>query len=249
MTFNIRHGEGSDGVLDLERIAMVIESANADIVGLQEVDRHFGARSDWQDQAARLAEILDLDLAYGVNVDLVPPTPGGRRAQFGTALLSRHPITCWDNTHLVCSPGEEQRGLLHAQIAVDGVVLHVYNTHLDAFSEPDRAQQAKQVVELVGDTRPAVLLGDFNAAPLTSEIATLRAGFTDAWTASGSGEIPTFPAAAPDVCIDYVFAGPGVEPVWTGVVTRDLLASDHVPVLSRLAVVAPVGEQPLARGA
>ena len=39
MTFNIHHGEGIDGRLDLERIARVITDARADLVGLQEVDR------------------------------------------------------------------------------------------------------------------------------------------------------------------------------------------------------------------
>jgi endonuclease/exonuclease/phosphatase family metal-dependent hydrolase len=44
MSFNIHHGQGTDGVLDLERIARVIRASGADIVGLQEVDRHFGGR-------------------------------------------------------------------------------------------------------------------------------------------------------------------------------------------------------------
>ena len=39
MTFNIHHGEGTDGKVDLERIAKVMGEAQADIVALQEVDR------------------------------------------------------------------------------------------------------------------------------------------------------------------------------------------------------------------
>ena len=38
MTYNIRHGVGLDGVLDLKRTARVIKAANADIVILNEVD-------------------------------------------------------------------------------------------------------------------------------------------------------------------------------------------------------------------
>lgn len=59
MTFNIHHAQGTDGVLDLQRIADVIEASGADVVGLQEVDRHYSARSDWVDQAAALAELLE----------------------------------------------------------------------------------------------------------------------------------------------------------------------------------------------
>ena len=39
MTYNIHHGEGVDGNVDIDRIAKVIRDANADIVALQEVDR------------------------------------------------------------------------------------------------------------------------------------------------------------------------------------------------------------------
>ena len=47
LTYNIHHGAGIDGVLDLERIAQVIEQSGADVIGLQEVDNHWSARSNW----------------------------------------------------------------------------------------------------------------------------------------------------------------------------------------------------------
>ena len=39
MTYNIHHGEGVDGKLDLKRIASLIQQEKADLVALQEVDR------------------------------------------------------------------------------------------------------------------------------------------------------------------------------------------------------------------
>jgi len=39
MTYNIHHGEGVDGRLDIERIAALIRDERADLVALQEVDR------------------------------------------------------------------------------------------------------------------------------------------------------------------------------------------------------------------
>ncbi|MFJ9472525.1 endonuclease/exonuclease/phosphatase family protein [Streptomyces caniferus] len=239
LTFNIHHAQGTDGVLDLERIARVIRSSGADIVGLQEVDRHFAERSNWADQATKLAEVLGYHLAYGANIDLDPPATGNPRIQYGTAILSRHPITRWDNTHLFRSPDEEQRGLLHAEVDMYGTPVHVYNTHLELFSESDRLQQAKEVAELIGDMCPAVLLGDFNASPQTPEIETIRARFTDAWTALGGMEVATFPADAPNECIDYIFTNRWVTPKRTSIVTDDLAASDHVPVFARLAVGSP----------
>ena len=39
MTYNIHHGEGLDGKVDLLRIAELIKREGADIVALQEVDK------------------------------------------------------------------------------------------------------------------------------------------------------------------------------------------------------------------
>ncbi len=69
LTYNIHHGVGDDGVLDLERIARVVEDSGADVVGLQEVDRHWSARSVWLDQPAWLAERLDMHVAYAADLD------------------------------------------------------------------------------------------------------------------------------------------------------------------------------------
>ena len=230
MSFNIHHGQGTDGVLDLERIARVIRASGADIAGLQEVDRHFAERSNWADQAAGLAELLHWHVAYGANIDLDPPAPGRARIQFGNAVLSRYPITRRENTHLFRSPGEEQRGLLHVEVDVPGLPMHVYVTHLDAFSETDRVRQAQQVVELVGKNCPAVLLGDFNARPETPEIGRLRAALTDTWTAAAGGG----PHDAPAARIDYIFTSQRLRAAWTSLRTDDPTASDHVPVVSRL---------------
>jgi endonuclease/exonuclease/phosphatase family metal-dependent hydrolase len=237
MTFNIHHGQGTDGVLDLARIARVIRAGGTDIAGLQEVDRHYGTRSDWADQAAELAALLNWQVAYGANIDRDPPAPGRPRVQYGNAVLSRYPIARWQNTHLPGSPGAEQRGLLHAEIDVPGVPLHVYVTHLDAFSEADRGQQARQVVRLVAGSCPAVLLGDFNARPGTPEIGTLRAALTDTWTAAGD-RMAAPPAEAPAARIDYIFTSRRLSAAWTRAGTGDPAASDHAPVLSRLALAA-----------
>jgi endonuclease/exonuclease/phosphatase family metal-dependent hydrolase len=237
MSFNIHHGQGTDGVADLERIARVIRASDADIAGLQEVDRNFAKRSNWTDQAAELAELLNCHVAYGANIDLDPPAPGRPRMQFGNAVLSRYPIGRWENTLLFRSPGEEQRGLLHIEVDVPGVPLHVYVTHLDAFSETDRVQQAQQVAELVGENCPAVLLGDFNARPETPEIARLGATLTDTCTAAvGDGPRTTYPAGAPAARIDYIFTSRRLKAAWTSFSTDDPAASDHLPVVSRLVL-------------
>ena len=55
VSYNIHHEVGEDGALDPGRISEVIRAAGADVVALQEVDRHWSERSDFADQASELA--------------------------------------------------------------------------------------------------------------------------------------------------------------------------------------------------
>src|ERR671917_1440378 len=54
MSYNIHHGVGADGRLNLDRIAGVVRAEKAEVVGLQEVDRLW-RRSDFVDQVEYLA--------------------------------------------------------------------------------------------------------------------------------------------------------------------------------------------------
>ena len=56
MTYNIHHGEGLDGKVDLLRIAQLIQAEGADIVALQEVDKGV-ERTQRRDLPAELAAL------------------------------------------------------------------------------------------------------------------------------------------------------------------------------------------------
>ncbi|WP_370614296.1 endonuclease/exonuclease/phosphatase family protein [Mumia sp. Pv 4-285] len=236
MTFNIHHGAGADDLVSLERIADVIRDSGADVVGLQEVDRHFSARSGWADQATELADLLGYEVAFGANIDRDPPAPGQPRIQYGTAILSKHPIVGWSNTWLARTGNQEQRGLLTAEIDVRGTRLTVLNTHLAASSQPDRLAQTAQIAAAVDPRQPTVLFGDLNALPDAPEIATLNDVLTDAWTVSGRGEGLTYPTDVPKSRIDYVYTTRSAKPLRTRVLTEVTEASDHLPVVSRVLV-------------
>ncbi|MFI7351305.1 endonuclease/exonuclease/phosphatase family protein [Streptomyces sp. NPDC049936] len=238
MTFNIHHAEGTDGVLDLRRVANVIRRSGADVVGLQEVDNHYSSRSAWADQPAELAELLGYHVVFGANIDNSPPTPGGHRVQYGTAILSRYPVTASDNTWLYKSPGQEQRGLLHATLDVHGRKVEFYNTHLAAGSQADRLRQTAQVVDLIGATQPGILVGDFNALPAAPESQPLQKAYSDAWAKSPHprGDGATYPAESPTERIDLIYATRRVTPLATRVLNDDPTASDHRPLLSKVLV-------------
>ena len=234
-TFNIHHGVGLDGVLDLARIAATVERTGAEVVGLQEVDRHWSERSNFVDQATWLADVLDMHLAFGANLDLDPPAPGAPRRQFGTAILSAYKIRAWTNTLLPRPLGGEQRGLLEGQIKVRGIPVRVFNTHLQHDSQVERLAQVARIRQVLATANESVvLLGDLNATPDTPEIAGLTDRLVDAWVTAGVGDGFTFDAATPHARIDYVMSSGDVVARTAAVVTTD--AADHLPVVADLAL-------------
>jgi endonuclease/exonuclease/phosphatase family metal-dependent hydrolase len=231
MTYNIHHGAGIDGVLDLERIAALIEKNGADVVGLQEVDRHWSERSNWVDQPAWFANRLKMHYEYAANLDLPPLNPGEPRRQYGTAILSKYPIKDFTNTVLPLYPTGEQRGLAVATIKVRGAELRFANTHLTSNNNAERLEQAQKVVELLGNSRKATLLvGDLNARPDTPEIKTLTAVLNDTWTEVGVGPGYTIEASNPTARIDYQLHSPQLRPLKAAVPVS--AASDHLPVVA-----------------
>lgn len=234
LTYNIHHGAGIDGVVDLERIAAVIEDSGADVIGLQEVDKHYGARSNWVDQPAWLAQRLGMHVAYAANLDLPPATAGAPRRQYGTAILSRYRIRTFRNTLLPAYPGQEQRGLAEATIKVRGTTLRFANTHLTHNNNAERLEQAQRVKELIAPAQPVVLVGDLNAAPTAPEIRSLTERWRDTWAEVGVGPGYTIPVEGPTARIDYILHSRRIRAVSAEVITTP--ASDHLPVVARLSL-------------
>jgi endonuclease/exonuclease/phosphatase family metal-dependent hydrolase len=234
-SYNIHHGAGVDGLLDLERIATDIEGGGAEVVGLQEVDRHWSSRSEFVDQAAWLGERLGMHIAYAANLDLDPPAEGLPRRQYGTAVLSEFPILWSRNTLLPRPRGGEQRGLLEAVLNVRGVRVRLANTHLQHNSAEERLAQSQRIAELLaGAQEPTVLVGDLNARPEAPELAPLWPYVEDAWARGGEGSGYTYPAESPDRRIDYVLVTPEVEVRAAEVLASP--ASDHLQVVAEVAV-------------
>lgn len=234
-TFNIHHGVGLDDLLDLERIAATVESTEAEVVGLQEVDRHFGERSAFVDQATWLAERLGMYVVFGANLDRDPLTPEAPRRQYGTAILSRHRITEWTNTLLPRPEGGEQRGLLEAVVSVRGLPVRVFNTHLQHNSQVERLAQIAALREILADAdESVVLLGDLNATPESPEIDSITEDLVDAWVTAGVGDGYTYDADTPHARIDYVMSSGDVVARTAAVVPTD--AADHLPVVVDLGL-------------
>jgi endonuclease/exonuclease/phosphatase family metal-dependent hydrolase len=123
------------------------------------------------------------------------------------------------------------RGALIAEIDED---LTATSIHL-GLGGAERARHIRQFLSLEprGDGR-FVFGGDLNVTPSAPGPALLAEGATDCWHAVGDGVGATFPSDAPTVRIDYLFAGPALEPLraWTAGET----ISDHLMVVADLRV-------------
>src|SRR5262245_1882638 len=84
-TFNIKHGSRSDGRVDNRQLVQACAALDADVLGLQEVDRR-QARSRFVDQAALVARRLGCRSVYG------PVIARGLVGRYGNALLVRGTI-------------------------------------------------------------------------------------------------------------------------------------------------------------
>lgn len=230
--FNIAHGRGLDRKVDLDRTATVISRLAAHVVCLQEVDRHFGDRSDDLDQALELSRALDMQVVFGASV--TRSARNGRPREYGSAVLSHLPILNHELHSLPGSAGYEPRSAQRVLIELDGGALWVINTHLSHESAADRAAQARTVRVLVDDEMgTAVVAGDFNADNDAPELAPL-ADLRDAWTECGHGNGCTHPAHRPSKRLDHVLCSSGVIPSSAHVVATD--ASDHLPLVVDLLI-------------
>lgn len=227
MTFNIHHGEGTDGRVDLERLAGVIQRERADVVALQEVDRGV-RRTQGRDFPKELANLTGMTCVFSNNFHF----QGG---EYGNAVLTRFPVERWTNTHLPMVRPGEQRGVLQVVLNVRGRSLLLLATHLDyRRDDAERLQSVAQLAEIVRGCRglPVLAAGDFNDVPGSRTYGALTELFEDVWLRAGAGPGFTFPSEAPRTRIDYLWLSQGapLRAIRAWVPVTD--ASDHRPLVA-----------------
>lgn len=228
LTYNIHHGEGVDGKLDLPRIARVILSVSPDLVALQEVDDGT-QRTGQVKQLEELARLTKLQGTFGKNFDF----QGGG---YGNAVLSRFPLVTQRNVLLPRVGENEQRGVLIVTVQPTGFprAITFASTHLDyQRDDTERLQGVAKLNELLADEKvgPALLAGDFNDTLGSRTLQQLQT----AWQVTNDTEMPTTPVDKPKRQIDFVLCRPTAR--WKLVETKVLdeaVASDHRAVLAVL---------------
>ena len=225
MTYNIRHGLGADGRVDIGRIADVIASYEPHVVGLQEVDVN-KPRSGLVNQADELAQRLGMTASFHACIV-------DEDERYGIATLSRLPIVETRHVELPVQPKlrrSEPRCALVTRLAWpdETATLDVVNTHLSTLFR-ERGPQTEQLACSLGDSH-TIIFGDFNCTPWSPAYKTLCCGFH-----SATRFARTWPAPLPIAPIDHILVrGLVVERAGTWTAKPARVASDHLPLVAEL---------------
>ncbi|MBN9255855.1 MULTISPECIES: endonuclease/exonuclease/phosphatase family protein [unclassified Mesorhizobium] len=154
VSYNIQYGFGGDGRYDLARAARVV--AGADIIALQEVERHW-RRTNLDDQPEILSRLLpDYHWVYGpaFDMDASESRDGrvvNRRRQFGTMVLSKLPIV-WSRLHALpmrrtVRPLNTRNAALECMIRTPAGPVRVFSLHLAHIAAEERLEQIDYLLD------------------------------------------------------------------------------------------------------
>lgn len=226
MAYNIHHGEGMDGIVDLDRIARIINIYSPDVVALQEIDSSV-VRTNEVDQLGVLARKTGMSPHFSSFM----PYQGGK---YGMGILSSLPVT--DESTYRLPDGTEPRTSIGVSVVLQrtSIPVHIVGVHFYR-TEDERLAQARSLLAYLTEyDGPVVLAGDFNSLPggvVMSELG-------KQWHIIDKGaDSYTFPSYAPAREIDYILLRPpGSMHVVNEFLVHDGVASDHSIVVVDLAV-------------
>jgi endonuclease/exonuclease/phosphatase family metal-dependent hydrolase len=218
-SFNIHGGKGTDGKLDLARIAG--ELKDVDLAGLFEV--HSAPWHHPSDQAAVLGEQLDMRSAF------LGTEHRWWHDHFGNAVLAAWPIEHVQRIPLVGTRGKAFRQAVLVDVPLQDQIVHVVMAHLDRGQ--DREQQLAAVIALFQSlAAPAILMGDLNSGVADPQLtALLSQADIESVIHAKMG------SAAPPVAIDWIITR-GLE--CDDVEYRSSGASDHPVIKATLRLLA-----------
>jgi endonuclease/exonuclease/phosphatase family metal-dependent hydrolase len=255
-TFNLMHGRSlHDGRVEPQRLRAAVAGLDADVLGMQEVDRD-QPRSGKVDLAALAAAALGERTAFRFAPAVIgtpgegfraatAADPGDGEPHYGVALATRLPVLSWHETRLPAAPvrspvfvpgpgggvillDDEPRVLLVAVVEASTGPMTVATTHL-SFVPGWNVRQLRRVIRALRTLpAPRLLLGDLN---LPGRMAAVVSG----WTMLAHR--PTYPSAMPRVQFDHVLLDPrgGMRlPPVRGVEAPAVAISDHRPLVVQL---------------
>ena len=252
-TYNLLNGRSlDDGLVDLARLHEAVRMLDADVLGVQEVDRD-QPRSGGHDLTEEVAKALGAE--HWRFEPAIVGTPGfGWRAAtdadsarsgepgYGVGLVSRLPVLEWrvvrlhrlpvrapvlvSSRRLILADDEPRVGLAAVVETPVGPVT-VITTHLSFIPVWCGIQLRTLVAGMADLPVPQILMGDLN---MPQRIA----GLVSRWRPLAPN-VKTFPSPSPRMQLDHVLARGGLPPV-IRVDAPHLPVSDHRPLVVDFAV-------------
>lgn len=221
VSYNIHRCYGSAGFYDPERIKAVLDTLDAHIIALQEVEL-----------LHRDPGLLDFLCAGKPWQAIHGMTMNSTNGHYGNALLTCLPVLSIDRLDLSVA-GREPRGALHVQLDNRGQILEVMATHLGLRPAERRAQIRALLLHLQAapEEHTKVLLGDLNEWFLWGRpLRWLRRHFSE------TPALRTFPARWPVFALDRIWVKPLEKLVRLKAPKSPLIrqASDHLPLVAEL---------------
>ena len=250
-TFNILHGMAlPSGAVSGSALHAAVSTLDADVLGLQEVDRGQPRSSDVDQTAAAAAALGAADWRFAAALTGTPggswrgvthgsPAPDG--CAYGIGLISRYPVRRWHVLRMRGAPGlapivvppargklprvlllpDEPRVVLAAEVDSPHGTITIATTHLSFAPGWNVWQLRRAVRALRALPGPRILLGDFNLPGPVPRWLTGWRGLVDA---------PTYPASDPRVQIDHVLADGALPPVRSARAVTGVV-SDHCALI------------------
>jgi len=240
LTLNVAHGRGdalnqllvSQKAIEgnLAATAALLDGAKAEVVALQEAD----GPSRW---SGGFDHVASLALLAGYPWHARSSHATSWLFDYGTALLSRAPVTEQRSLAFRPTPPSMTKGLTLAQISwrpddrAEPIPLDVISVHLDFSRDSVRQRQAAEMVAFLSQRRhPVIVLGDFNSdwfaqASVVAELAR-RCGMKT--YRPSAPDLGTYPSSGRR--LDWVLISDELE--FTHYAVLPQLVSDHNAVVA-----------------
>ena len=232
LTYNIFHGEATNGDINMDLFAEIINNASPDLVALQEVDKNVPRSKGW-DITSELSERTNMTGYFFKYRDY----KGG---EFGAAILSKWPIVEIDEIIGYTLPNRAPKVFPFVKVEIDeGTEIYFNSSHFSTTLE-EAGEQANQLMNYyTGKIKraPLIIAGDLNLKPDSQAIEVLLEEF------SVSDESLSFTSNTRGVLqrkIDYVLYPDNAD--WEIVEVKTICredASDHCALLSVLRFKKP----------
>ncbi len=207
-----------------EKVAQFLKSANADIIGLQEVLPNDPKR-----------DVISLLKNLGYNHVFSPfeHSWGTKVFNDAPAIFTKFKIQKSD-THILSE--KDARIAVRADIKVGDKTLHVFSTHLIHIHQQPSKVQEEQARTLIKNlpAENTIVMGDFNATPESSTIKNMRKVLVDSdpsskptWSMYEAGCKICYPGGV-KIRLDYIFTSKDIN--ISSFTVENSKGSDHLPI-------------------